>query len=147
MQRARAMMFALGCIQAQSATPTIARPESPRKDPALVAGLVVADKAVRVRNSPAQHRAARSPRPARGQRAVVTGAAAPLAHFAACEPRRSAPHTAKCTSTLRDGLAARSERAEELRARLGSGKARLFRLRDARNGLSGPGWHPTPGFR
>jgi len=47
---ARAMMFALGCIQAQKCNTNECPTGVATQDPSLVAGLVVADKAVRVRN-------------------------------------------------------------------------------------------------
>jgi glutamate synthase domain-containing protein 2 len=47
---ARAMMFALGCIQAQKCNTNECPTGVATQDPGLVAGLVVADKAVRVRN-------------------------------------------------------------------------------------------------
>lgn len=47
---ARAMMFALGCIQAQKCNTNECPTGVATQDPALVSGLVVADKAVRVRN-------------------------------------------------------------------------------------------------
>jgi hypothetical protein len=47
---ARAMMFALGCIQAQKCNSNECPTGVATQDPGLVAGLVVADKAVRVRN-------------------------------------------------------------------------------------------------
>jgi len=47
---ARAMMFALGCIQAQRCNTNDCPTGVATQDPSLVAGLVVADKAVRVRN-------------------------------------------------------------------------------------------------
>ena len=47
---ARAMMFALGCIQAQRCNTNDCPTGVATQDPALVRGLVVADKAVRVRN-------------------------------------------------------------------------------------------------
>ena len=47
---ARAMMFALGCIQAQKCNTNDCPTGVATQDPALVRGLVVADKAVRVKN-------------------------------------------------------------------------------------------------
>lgn len=47
---ARAMMFALGCIQAQKCNSNECPTGVATQDPSLVAGLVVADKAMRVRN-------------------------------------------------------------------------------------------------
>ena len=47
---ARAMMFALGCIQAQKCNTNECPTGVATQDPGLVAGLVVADKAERVRN-------------------------------------------------------------------------------------------------
>lgn len=47
---ARAMMFALGCIQAQKCNTNECPTGVATQDPALVRGLVVADKAVRVKN-------------------------------------------------------------------------------------------------
>jgi glutamate synthase domain-containing protein 2 len=47
---ARAMMFALGCIQAQRCNTNDCPTGVATQDPALVRGLVVADKAVRVKN-------------------------------------------------------------------------------------------------
>ena len=47
---ARAMMFALGCIQAQKCNTNECPTGVATQDPGLVAGLVVADKALRVRN-------------------------------------------------------------------------------------------------
>jgi glutamate synthase domain-containing protein 2 len=47
---ARAMMFALGCIQAQKCNTNECPTGVATQDPSLVVGLVVADKAVRVRN-------------------------------------------------------------------------------------------------
>jgi glutamate synthase domain-containing protein 2 len=47
---ARAMMFALGCIQAQKCNTNDCPTGVATQDPALVRGLVVSDKAVRVRN-------------------------------------------------------------------------------------------------
>jgi len=47
---ARAMMFALGCIQAQKCNTNDCPTGVATQDPALVSGLVVADKAVRVKN-------------------------------------------------------------------------------------------------
>ena len=47
---ARAMMFALGCIQAQKCNTNECPTGVATQDPGLVAGLVVSDKAVRVRN-------------------------------------------------------------------------------------------------
>jgi len=47
---ARAMMFALGCIQAQKCNTNECPTGVATQDPSLVAGLVVADKAVRVKN-------------------------------------------------------------------------------------------------
>jgi glutamate synthase domain-containing protein 2 len=47
---ARAMMFALGCIQAQKCNTNECPTGVATQDPALVRGLVVEDKAVRVRN-------------------------------------------------------------------------------------------------
>ncbi|HEY4104362.1 MAG TPA: FMN-binding glutamate synthase family protein [Polyangiaceae bacterium] len=47
---ARAMMFALGCIQAQKCNTNECPTGVATQNPALVAGLVVLDKAVRVRN-------------------------------------------------------------------------------------------------
>ena len=47
---ARAMMFALGCIQAQKCNTNDCPTGVATQDPTLVGGLVVADKAVRVRN-------------------------------------------------------------------------------------------------
>jgi glutamate synthase domain-containing protein 2 len=47
---ARATMFALGCIQAQKCNTNECTTGAATQDPELVAGLVVADKAIRVRN-------------------------------------------------------------------------------------------------
>ena len=47
---ARAMMFALGCIQAQKCNTNECPTGVATQDPSLVRGLVVEDKAVRVRN-------------------------------------------------------------------------------------------------
>lgn len=47
---ARAMMFALGCIQAQKCNTNECPTGVATQDPSLVSGLVVSDKAVRVRN-------------------------------------------------------------------------------------------------
>jgi glutamate synthase domain-containing protein 2 len=47
---ARAMMFALGCIQAQKCNTNECPTGVATQDPGLVAGLVVSDKALRVRN-------------------------------------------------------------------------------------------------
>ncbi|HYQ18518.1 MAG TPA: FMN-binding glutamate synthase family protein [Polyangiaceae bacterium] len=55
---ARAMMFALGCIQAQKCNTNECPTGVATQDPALVRGLVVEDKAVRVRNY--QHNAVRA---------------------------------------------------------------------------------------
>ena len=95
---ARAMMFALGCIQAQKCNTNTCPTGIATQDPELVHGLVVDDKSTRVAGYQ-KNRCVRSPSSSlpRGSKLPATSARGTSSAAASAPRRRST--TARCTTT------------------------------------------------